>query len=65
MHVYTRALLLLDSIFVPALQTKARNRHLALVFKGLHALEHVIAELKHIMTPTKLLARPGVVSDTI
>ncbi len=47
MHVYTRALLLLDSIFVWALQSKTRKRHLALVFKGLHALHHFIAELKH------------------
>jgi hypothetical protein len=59
MHVYTRALLLLDSILVRALQSKARKRHLALVLKVLRALEHVIAELKHIITPTKLLARPG------
>ncbi len=65
MHVYTLALLLLDSIFVWALQSKARNRHLALVFKGLHALEHFIVELRHITTPTKLLGRPGVVSVII
>jgi len=65
MHMYTRALLLLDSIFVWALQSKARKRHLALVLKGLRGLEHVIAELKHITTPTELLARPGVVSVTM
>ena len=65
MHVYTRALLLLDSILVWALQSKACQKHLALVLKGLRALEHFIAELKHIITPTKLLARPGVVSVTI
>ncbi len=65
MHVYTRALLLLDSIFVWALQSKARKRHLALVFKGLRGLKHFIVELKHVTTPTKLLARPGVVSVTM
>ncbi len=32
------------------------------MLKGLRALQHVIAELKHITTPTKLLARPVVVS---
>ena len=46
-------------------QTETRKRHLALVFKGLHALQHFIVELKHIRTPTTLLARPGVVSVTI
>jgi hypothetical protein len=65
MHIYIRALLLLHSIFVSALSSKTRKRHLALVFKGLHALKHVIVELKHITTPTKLLAGPGVVSVTI
>jgi hypothetical protein len=65
MHVYTRALLLLDYIFVRVLQSKGRKRHLALVFKGLHALKHSTVELKHITTPTKLLAGPGVVSVTI
>jgi hypothetical protein len=65
MHVHTRALLLLDSIFERALQTKGRKRHLALVFTGLHGLKHFIVDLKHIITPTKLLARPGVVSVTI
>ncbi len=62
MHVYTRSLLALDSIFVGALQTKARKRHLALALKGLHALKHFTVELKHITTPTNLLARTGVVS---
>jgi hypothetical protein len=65
LQIYTRALLLLDSVFVWALQSKTRKRHLALVSKGLHGLQHSIVELKHIMTPTKLLARPGVVSVTI
>jgi hypothetical protein len=51
MQVYTRALLLLDSIFVCALQSKTRKRHLALVLKGLHALKHLMVELKHIITP--------------
>ncbi len=35
------------------------------MFKGLHGLTHFIVELKHITTPTKLLARPGVVGVTI
>jgi hypothetical protein len=38
---------------------------LKLVFKGLHGLKLFMVELKHIITPTKLLARPGVVSVTI
>jgi hypothetical protein len=38
---------------------------LALLFKGLHGPKHFIAELKHIITPTKLVARPGVVRVTI
>jgi hypothetical protein len=33
--------------------------------KGLPGLKHFIVELKHIITPTKLLARPGVVRVTI
>ncbi len=41
------------------------TRHLTLVFKGLHGLKLFIVELKHIITPTKLLPRPGVVSVTI
>jgi hypothetical protein len=45
--------------------TPTRPFRLALVFKGLHGLELFIVELKHIITPTKLLARPGVVSVTI
>jgi hypothetical protein len=63
MHGYTRALLLLDSIFVRALQSKARQRHLALVLKGLRGLKYFTVELKHIIRPTKLLA--GLVSVTI
>jgi hypothetical protein len=66
MYIYIiPALLLLDSILVWALQSKACQKHLALVLKGLRALEHFIAELKQIITPTKLLARPGVVSVSI
>jgi hypothetical protein len=38
---------------------------LTLVLKGRRGLKHFIVELKHIITPTKLLARPGVVSVTI
>jgi hypothetical protein len=34
------------------------------VFKGLPGLKQFIVELKHIITPTNLLARPGVVSVT-
>ncbi len=41
------------------------TRHLALLFKGLHGIKHFIVEQKHIITPTKLLPRPGVVSVTI
>ena len=41
------------------------TRHLTLVFKGLHGLKLFIVEQKHIITPTKLLPRPGVVSVTI
>jgi hypothetical protein len=41
-----------------------RKRHLALALKGLPALKHFILALKHITTPTNLLARPGVVIVT-
>ncbi len=33
------------------------------MFKGPDGLKHFIVELKHIITPTKLLGRPGVVSE--
>jgi hypothetical protein len=51
MYIYT--LHPLDSIFVWALQTKTRKRHLALVLKGFDGLNYFIVELKHIITPTK------------
>ncbi len=35
------------------------------MFKGIRGLKHFIVTLKHIITPIKLLARPGVVSVTI
>ena len=66
MHIYTPALLILHiCIFILLLCCYfTRQRHLALVFKGLLGLKHFIAELRHIITPTKLLARPVVLSVT-